>query len=135
MKKIFALVLTFVMFFACFSVPAHASESNAIIPRSSSYSGIMDGGVSASFIIDNVMANPTFTFSISGNTSLYVDVYIEKGPGITAEQYLMRNILCDGTEHTVSFSNLSTGRYQFKVIVNHGSTWGEDKSFTMKVTY
>lgn len=135
MKRILALVLTCVMLFACVSVSAYAAEMNTITTRANPVSGIMDGGRTKPFDMTNVGPNPKFTFSISGNTSLYVDVFIVTGPGTSSGQYLMRNILCDGSSHTISFPNASSGRYSFQIMVNHGSTWGEDKNYTMRVSY
>ena len=135
MKRILALVLTCVMLFACVSVPAYAAEMNTITTRAIPASGIMYGGRTQPFDISNVGPNPRFTFSISGNTSLYVDVYLVSGPGISAGRYVMRNILCDGSSHTISFPNAASGTYSFQIMVNHGSSWGEAKNYTMSVSY
>ena len=135
MKRILALVLTCVMLFACVSVSAYAAEMNTVTTRANPETGVMYGGTGKPINMGVLGSNPKFTFSISGNTSLYVDVYVVKGPGTSTGQYVMRNILCDGSQHTVRFSNAYSGEYQLKIVVNHGSTWGEAKNYTMSVSY
>ena len=116
MKKFCALFLTFIILFACTVVPAHAAENNTIMPRASqTHTGTMKGGTSAVINrFDNVGQNPKFTFSISGNNSLYVKVLIVTAPGTVAGKYLMTGIKCDGSTHTI---------YRILFFTNYGSKW------------
>ena len=137
MKKFCALFLTFIILFACTVVPAHAAENNTIMPRASqTHTGTMKGGTSAVINrFDNVGQNPKFTFSISGNNSLYVKVLIVTAPGTVTGKYLMTGIKCDGSTHTITLPNAYTGSYSLQIMVQSGSTWGDVKNYSMTVSY
>ena len=87
MKKIFAMVLAMaIVFSAMGTVTAFAAETTttetaaeevqlSVTPRASnSVSGTMKGGTTVYSVPLETGTNPTFYFTISGNSALYVDV-------------------------------------------------------------
>lgn len=142
MKKVLAFVLTMALVFSTFgSNTAFAADvrgSNGYTVMSTygyvHTEGTMEGSRPVySIPLDNVGMNPTFSFSISGNPDLYVDVKaVSPGGGkFTA----FENIRCDGEVHKSFHLSLYQGTYQFTIQVNHGSSAGQVKPFSISATW
>lgn len=146
MKKIFAIVLAMALVFSAMgTVTAFAAETTTtegtaeeiqvnVTPRASnSVSGSMNGGTTVYDIPLTAGTNPTFEFSISGNSALYVDV-VAVSP-IGNEFTLFSNICCDGTTHTKYHFSLVSGTYYLTIRVNHGSSAGQEKPYTFTANW
>ena len=77
MKKFIALFLTMTLIFTMLGTTTvfAATQDTFSINGTNDESGTMIGGKTTPVDIMITGINPTFTFSISGNNSLYVDVY------------------------------------------------------------
>lgn len=146
MKKIFALVLAMALVFSAMgSVTAFAAEnestkvvteenvSTAAARSSASKSGTMNGGTTVFNIPLATGASPTFSFTISGNSGLYVDVVAVSPLG--NEFTLFSNIRCDGATHTKYHFSVVSGTYYITIRVNHGSSSGQVKPYTISATW
>lgn len=144
MKKFFTLILSAILVVTMFgSISAYAAEStditvvlteNANATRgNNSTSGIMYGGSTVHNVPLNAGSNPTFSFTISGNSSLYVDV-VAIGP-LGNEFTVFSNICCNGTTHSSYHSAIIPGTYHFTIRVNHGSSMGQEKPYTISATW
>ena len=129
MKKFIALFLTMTLIFTMLGTTTvfAATQDTFSINGTNDESETMIGGKTIPVDIRITGINPTFTFSISGNNSLYVDVYLQK-PGGSIPTIILSNIPCNGTTYTIPVSHTITGTYIFTVYVNHGSSWGESKN-------
>lgn len=146
MKKIFTFVLAMMLVFATCTL-AFAAENvdteidvteSVYAPESTnatvSINGVMTGSTPVySVPLSNVGANPTFSFSISGNPDLYVDVTAVSPIG--GEFTVFSNIRCDGTTHSAYHFSLVSGTYYFTIRVNHGSSSGQRKDYTISAEW
>lgn len=142
MKKIFTFILAMTLVFTAMgtttALAAEPSKNETYSVESARASntarGTMVGGSTVySVPISNVGTNPTFSFSISGNENLYVDVVVVTPLG--NETTMFSNIRCDGTTHTKSHFSLVTGTYYFTIRVNHGTSAGQSKPYTITASW
>lgn len=143
MKSTFLKLVTIVILSISLSTSlvVHASETTKIITEDEhqaergyrSTSGYMYGGGTIYPELTNVGSSPTFSFTISGAPSLYVDVLATSPTGNTFT--LFSNIRCNGGSHTKYHFCLLTGTYFFTIVVNHGTSSGETKPYTISATW
>lgn len=148
MKKVLTFVLTMALVLASMSTTTVFAAENVsvessvsatavatVTPKAStSNSGTMVGGSTVySVPLYNVGTSPTFTFSISGNPDLYVDVEAVSPSGGTFTAF--SNIRCDGSSHSNYHFSLYTGTYYFTIRVNHGVSAGQVKPFTISASW
>lgn len=149
MKKIMALVLAMVLALATMTgttvfaaeensvnVCGRAEETNAsmyAVNSSKTFTGTMNGGQSVQFIAQNVGMNPSFDFSISGNSKMYVTVTAVSPLGNTFT--LFSNVCCDGSSHHTSHFSLISGDYNITVYWSGGSTSGQIKPYQLDVSW
>lgn len=140
MKKILAFILTITIVFSATTV-AFAAENSVYETYStaSTYAMVSDSDVMIGSTpiydvpLNNVGPNPTFKFSISGNPNLYVDVKLVSPIGNTFT--IFDNVRCDGTVHSKSHFSLISGTYRYSITVNHGSSAGQRKDYTISAEW
>lgn len=148
MKKVLTFVLTIALVLASMSTTtafaaenvntessvSAIAETTVTLRSSTNNTGTMIGGSTVfSVPLYNVGTSPTFTFYISGNPDLYVDVEAVSPLGGTFTAF--SNICCDGSSHSSYHFSLATGTYYFTIRVNHGVSGGQVKPFTISASW